>query len=160
MTLCHASSLEKGHLGRQVLLNGLLHASVQEFGMGCCIEEAVIGGGIVQNVDVSAGRAAPVGLRQERPRVGFEDGPLGVEVAQNRGTNGKAQSGWIVVRGSEHVMDQPAMETAVPIDIRMDINEAEGEHRRGHNWIIAYGWHSPREPSIICDPARIINALT
>ena len=101
--------------------------------MRCSVEISIVVRGLIQDLDVAIGCWAPVDERKQGRRVRLEDSAVLVETTKNGCTDRKDDARWVVTRGGEYVMDQPSMQSAVSIDERMHVNEAECDSSSGRD---------------------------
>lgn len=78
---------------------------------------------------------SPAHERQQPARIGLQHLPVGVDPLQDDGGHREDQPGRIEAPLRQHMVDQIAVEAAIPILERMDVDEAEGEDRCGEHRI-------------------------
>jgi len=124
--------LQVGDLVREVPLDRLRHAPVQELGVRRRVEVAVVVRGVVQDLDVVVRRGAPVDAVEERLRVRPEHAPVLLDAPQHHRADREDHPGRVEPRDGELVLDQPPVHPPVSIHEWMDVDEAE-RHRRGRD---------------------------
>ncbi len=124
--------LEEPHLLRQVPLDRLGDAAVQELRVPRRVEVAVVVPRVVQHLDIAARCRPPLDVGQQRLRVRLQHPAILVQPAQDHGTDREYEPRRAVLRLRQHVVNQPAVQPAVAILERMHVHEAE-RHRRGRD---------------------------
>src|SRR5262249_55875540 len=87
--------------------------------------------GVIEDAYIEARRRFPRDQRQKMPRIVFEHVAVGVNALEYGRGHGKDDAGRIEAPLRQHMVDQVAVNAAVPVLEGMGINETESEDGSG-----------------------------